>query len=1082
MRMLESAREALRVLARERGALPILLVGLAGIGGGWALAREHGAQRQQAAFRLAAEGAAEAVGRRMADYVQVLRGGAAFLHASRYVSPEEWHTYVGGLDLATRYPGIQAMAYAELVDEPRRPELEQAMRREGLTDFKVWPAGPRARYAVVRMIEPAAPAAESLFGFDLLSDPARRQALARACDLGEPVLSSATRLSEGLPDAALQGMGSLLYLPLFRYGAAVDSVAARRRELVGYLFAPFRVQDLMRGVLGEGARTMQLTIYDLGDGAQRTLIYRDTAGTPAGDLVEELEVALPERRWLLQVQATPFFMAATVSSLPLALAGGGGILLLLLSALLLQRARQAQRVERRATEMTAELRSSEERFRRVVDTIPSGMLIVDASGRILFANRQLAEIFGYTEAALCEMHIEDLVPVAVRAQHVRERDAYMRHSQPRPMGRGSYLSGLRQDGREVPLEVALAPLQAGEAGLVLALVTDVSERRRHEQELAEAKTRAEAANEAKSAFLANMSHELRTPLNAVLGMAQLLGFTTLDARQQDYLRTLHSASSSLLALLNDILDLSRIEAGQLEIAQAPFRVADPVRRVEDLLLVSLRQKGLALRVELDPAVPACIVGDARRVQQVLANLLGNAVKFTEHGEIGLHVAPGQGEAAGMLVFRVRDTGIGMTPEQMAQLFAPFSQADTSATRRFGGSGLGLAIAKRLVGLMGGEIGVSSVAGQGSEFWFGIPLQPADEACVVALPEAEPAPGVYALSGLRVLLVEDNRTNQLVARRLLEEAGIVIEAVTDGTQALASLRRQPSHFHLVLMDVQMPHMDGLQATRLIRQEWGAELPVIGLSAGVMLTERQAALEAGMDDFIAKPLDATRLYAVLARCAQRIGFVAERPSPAPAAAVDNGASMPVIAGLEPAEALLRLGNKPGLYREVLGLFAREEGRLAERVRACLAAGELRAAVRHLHTLKSAAANIGAGDLARCARAVEEQLLRDELVQAGQGLDEIERELARLIPLIKQALDADAAGPAAAAQAGMSPVHGDMPALLAALRANDFQAIELFAGLSAGLRGQLGEAASRELADAIEMLDFERALRLLEGLALR
>lgn len=1081
MRIAERWRQVVRTLQRERGAMLILLLALIGILGGWSVTRSYVAQRQHEVFNLAVRGAAEAVSRRLADYAQVLRGGAGFMQASRYVSRDEWKTYVERLELALRYPGIQGMAYAEVIEPAARSQLEAAMREDGLTDFKVWPAGERGHHAVVTMIEPVSADSAKMLGFDMLSDPIGQQTLDLARDLGEPVLSGVVRLA--YEQASDSPAWSLLYMPLYRHGALTDSVEARRRELAGVVFAPFRIEQLLRGVLGESARNLVLEVYDLKDDGGRELIFSELGATPEdGGLVEEVEIQLPGRRWLLHVHATPGFMAVTASSLPLTLLLAGAVLLTLLSFLLLQRARQARRIEVRATEMTAELRSSEERFRQVVDTMPSGVLIAGSDGCIQFANRQLATIFGYANEDMRGLPVEALIAPELREAHRHDRGQFLQDAGIRLMGRGRDLQGMRRDGSFVPLEIALAPLAAGEEVCVLALVTDITDRHRHERELAEAKLRAETASQAKSAFLANMSHEIRTPLNAVLGMAQLLGFTQLDARQQDYLRTLHSAGSSLLSLLNDILDLSRVEAGQMTIVRMPFRLADPIRRVEELLLVALRQKGLQLRIEIDASLPPVIEGDAQRIQQVLANLLGNAVKFTEQGEIRLQVAPA--ELGKTLRFRVSDTGIGMTEAQMQSLFVPFTQADNSVTRRFGGSGLGLAICKRLVGLMGGQIGVSSQLGQGSEFWFSIPLLAADEAGLpVESGVAEPVSELCLLTGMRVLVVEDNPVNQRVARNLLEEAGVVIELAEDGAQAVECLRQRPAHFHAVLMDVQMPVMDGLQATRLIRQTLGLSIPVIGLSAGVLPTERQGALDAGMDDFASKPLDAMQVLGLLARHARRMGFVpAVVPSATPATSAaptaTAGCRVPVIAGLDPTEALIRLGNKTTLYREILALFLREEAQFMSRLSACLAAGDRRGAARHLHTLKSTAGNIGANHLSCLARDAEERVLR-ELPDDQLGLAEIGQELAGLLPLIEQALAADTTvdEPVSPPVPGAyPPSRVTFPALVAALRANDFQAIELFAVLRTELRAQIGDVASHELAEAIEMLDFDRALRLL------
>ncbi len=401
-----------------------------------------------------------------------------------------------------------------------------------------------------------------------------------------------------------------------------------------------------------------------------------------------------------------------------------------------------------------------------------------------------------------------------------------------------------------------------------------------------ARDQAELATRAKSEFLANMSHELRTPMNAVLGLTDLALRGPLEPRQRDYLVRAHGAADALLALLNGLLDFSRIEAGKLEIHRDVFHLDALLQRVASVVGVRAHEKGLALRVGRDPDVPDALVGDALRLEQVLVNLAGNAVKFTARGDVTVHVsrvasapapapAPDQdpdppADPSPAFRFSVRDTGIGIRPELRERLFQPFDQLDGSTTRQYGGTGLGLAISHHLVGLMGGRMSVDSTPEVGSEFAFVVPL---DEAALAApmkaqvpAPTASPGPGAAATSAAlpsgRILLVEDNELNQMVATELLKIVSDTdVSVAADGDQALRLLREAP--FDLVLMDVQMPGMDGYEVTRRIRQDLALRVPVVAMTAHARAEDRDRCLAAGMDDFVAKPFEPEELAAVVAR---------------------------------------------------------------------------------------------------------------------------------------------------------------------------------------------------------------------------
>jgi signal transduction histidine kinase/ActR/RegA family two-component response regulator len=393
------------------------------------------------------------------------------------------------------------------------------------------------------------------------------------------------------------------------------------------------------------------------------------------------------------------------------------------------------------------------------------------------------------------------------------------------------------------------------AGLSVYIVNAARLMRANAQALEQAQADAQAANHAKSAFLAMMSHELRTPMNGVMGMAHALASTRLDRRQTDYLDTIVQSGDGLMAILNDILDLSKIEAGKLELEIVDFDIAALTGQLHRLWQETARAKGVDLVLEIAPGAPAWLAGDPVRVRQVLLNLIANAVKFTPRG--GVHVAVGPGLAGGVEI-SVADTGIGISAQQQARLFQPFTQGEASTTRRFGGSGLGLSICHQLVTLMGGTIGVVSQLDEGSTFTVVLPLAAGAAPAVVAAPTPRPA----GLQGRRILVVDDNRANRIVAQALLEAVGAVVALADDGRQGLDRLAAEA--FDLVLMDVHMPTMDGIEALSRIRAGQGgpAGVPVIALTADGMSGEAERLLALGFDDVQHKPIQPAQLVRAVA----------------------------------------------------------------------------------------------------------------------------------------------------------------------------------------------------------------------------
>nr|WP_229265210.1 response regulator [Duganella sp. 1224] len=878
---------------------------------------------------------------------------------------------------------------------------------------------------------------------------------------------------------------------------------------------------------------------------------------------------------------------------------------------------------------TAERLAASEHFvRAVTDNLPGMVAYWDATLRCRFANRFFREWHGRANEEMMGAYMPDVVG----ADEYAEGEAYVRAALAgEPQGFAGKLRWPSGDTSHTWINYIPDMDEAGAVKGFFVLVSDVTELKETElhlqevnEELIVARDRAEAASRAKSEFLANMSHEIRTPMNAIIGLARLLEEAPLAPRERGYLHKIQFATQSLLSLVNDVLDFSRVEAGQLVLEHAHFHLQHILDSISVMLSGSASDKGIELVYDIDPAMPTELGGDPMRLQQVLLNLVSNAIKFTAHGEVVLSVRPAPGAArpgdhALLVEFRVRDTGIGIPADKQVHIFDAFSQADSSTSRKFGGAGLGLAICRQLADMMGGAISVTSTPGQGAEFLFACPLEstrplgattpppatatlsvlivddnasvrkalqdagrsfgwhtacasgaeqartllveraragrpydlllldhempgtdgpallqqlpdglelppvlmmtsehraaalaqqtttlglagvlakpvsPArllervsallagDQATAGILSQLEHTPLHDRLSGMRILLVEDNEINQEVAEYMLLHAGASVEVASNGQLAVERLAAAPERYDVVLMDIQMPVLNGYDATREIRRQGLLTLPVIAMTANVLEDDRRRAAEAGMNAHVAKPIDVEELIAVLTRLVTIRDASRDMVAPPPAA-VPAAALMPPLSplpGIDVDAALGRLGGNQAALTGLLKRFEQSQGGAVGEVRQLLAAGQRQPAAQVLHRLRGVAANLGASDVARLSAAAEAALLdaAADTLAVPAALNRLEQALA---------LVARTARTLAAPAPDVAPSHTPPPDLaqkLAELQEllqnNNLKALEHFRALRPALAPA---GAAQALGEAVETLNFKAARQMVEEMLQR
>ncbi len=876
----------------------VLVLGIAGsVFGAWRM-RDEAHAANAARFELLTERIEVETERRLRSYAYGLRGARGAIIANRSITPSRFRDYLASRDLANEFPGAMGFGYVERVPRAELPAYTKSVRATGDPDFTVSGAGSLPELHVTRLIEP--PNADSATpGWDAATDAKRRETAERAMRSGETMCSSILVAGRGVD----RSPDFICYLPLFREGARASTPEERGRALVGWVYVTALVGETLARLGDAASGWVDVEIYDGAETASAALLHVGRRRWP-GDAYQPIEERAadwlrPKRsaidvagvKWTLRMAPSPAFESVLNWGTPILIGAGGVLASGLLALVFWSMGSGRVRALAMARAMTRDLQASELEAHSTLSKLAAYraaldqhaiVVVTDAQGTITEVNDLMCELSGYPRSELIGAHRS--IFDRGRPKEILSPEALAKVQGGR-VHRAAY-GNRGKNGRRYWVDLSVGPITDASGAFcgLVAVGSDISELKRKERELVEARDAASSSSRAKSEFLANMSHEIRTPLTAILGYADMLHEDDRDdgspegSLREEAIETIQAAGRHLLAIINDILDLSKIEAGKATAERIETPVLTILRELEALMRPRAASKGVTLCLRLDSPLPELVMSDPTRLRQILMNLIGNAIKFTDSGAVTVRVRAepgGETNAPARLVIDVEDTGAGLTREQERKLFAPFSQADTTVTRQYGGTGLGLTICRRLAALMAGSVTlVHTSPGRGSCFRVDLPLEPAPGSPLAtnlaASADDEPTQRVLPRARLvgRILLAEDGPDNQRLIRFLLEKAGATVALAADGAIALEMIEAAEAEdepFDLLLTDMQMPEMDGYTLVRTLRQR-GRTLPIVALTAHAMSDDRQRCIDAGCDDYASKPVD--RL-ALLSTCSRWMG---------------------------------------------------------------------------------------------------------------------------------------------------------------------------------------------------------------------
>ncbi len=1019
---LTTSRQVRRRSRRVRRYLAPGLVLLAGVCLSFTLfsvAYRSERRRIERDFERAVADRVSAVKQELELHRLILKSLASFYVASYSVEREEFRDFVA--PLLASCPDIHALEWIPCVEESQRLQYEAAARQEGLSNFQfaerakqghMVRAGSRAEYFPVYYVEPYK-GNELALGFDMASNPTRLETLNRSRQTGQTVATGRIKLVQETGDE----FGFLVFKPVYRKGLPTETIEDRRENVQGFVLGIFHVGVFMEKALGQlSPAGIDIYLYDRSAPVGKQFLYLHASRLRTAPLVLgalgqlDLQTGLHKavtldvsgRQWWILCKASPSFITSRETWHPWGgLVGGlvfSGLFAAYVLSIIVRKARTEQlaskllEANQRLEKEIEERRVTEEALRKSQASLAEAQEIAHLGNwdwnivtNELWWSDEIYRIFRLQpqefeatyEAFLNFVHSDDRDYVK-KSVHEALHQNKLHNVDHRILLPNGDVRVVHEDG-EVTFD------ESGRPTRMVGTVQDVTERKLAEEELQKAKEAAEAASQAKSEFLTNMSHEIRTPLTAILGFMDLLADSShTPLERQKWLRIIRSNGEHLLTLINNILDISKIEAEKLPFYLERCDIAAIVRRGVDMMRVPAEQRGLSLSAEYEDELPETILADEARLQQVLVNLVGNAIKFTEAGGVTVtttFLAHGcDGEPA--VKIEVIDTGVGMAPEELEHISEPFYQVDGSVSRKRGGTGLGLAITRHIIEMMNGKLTIDSAPGEGSTFAVTIPTgclegvrmrePPAEEIRTEPVLSRQWLSGEKTLAGLRILLAEDGPENQLLISTVLRKSGAEVEIAENGRVAVKMAGAEP--FDVVLMDMQMPHMDGYEAARILRNR-GLTCPILALTAHAMSGDRERCLASGCTGYLSKPIDRGQLIAAVAQCAGRTVATSDKGRP----------DRPHLKHSDGEIIQSEFADDPDLAEiidELVGALADK----IEAMRQALENGHFEKLQRLAHQLKGAGGSYGYPLVTEASRVVELAAKAGDVEGAGMSLNDL------------------------------------------------------------------------------------------------
>ena len=949
--------------------------------------------------------------------LNVLNNIRGVFNASKSVEADEFRIFTA--PILQGHKEIQALEWVPKVKYSDRKPYELAARKNGFDSYQIREinssgelvvAKKRDNYYPVFYLNPVS-GNESSLGFDIASNLAHKKAMDRSRDSG---LATSTK-----PVPLIQGntkqLGFLVLLPVYKTIDEFLTIRQRRENLLGYVVAIYRISDLFRHSVEEvrDAR-LSVSVSDVTLGDSEAHLFSSISNTGKYASTGKHRVKSERRNEYSQViefsgrtwRFNFYYNSGQFSLFDMAwilVFSVGFLFTAFIVAYILGNSRRRSIVETLIKERTYELEQVKNRIHQVLENTGEGICGIDLHGRTSFVNNAALEITGYTEDEVLYVKQHSLIHHHYPDGQIypeEECNIYLAYTQGVKTTTDTEVFW-HKDGSPIPVEYTATPMLDEDNNIKGAVVVfrDISRRKEYEEEMVAARENAEQASKAKSRFLATMSHEIRTPMNGMLGMAQLLADTRLDDLQNNYVSTLIQSGHLLLNQINDILDFSRIEAGKMEFEIKPFDLEKCFLEIIQLMQNRADEKNLQIKYSYPQPCPRFVLGDKHRIQQVLLNLIGNAIKFTSQGYIELNILFNKTDDNCFdFCFQVADTGIGIDEEGQKTLFESFTQADTSTTREYGGSGLGLAISNHLAGLMGGSISVESMLGKGSVFTFNIPMQITTED---RLEQTSDIIQNLVFKG-KVLLVEDNQVNQKVAGAMLTNMGLGITVAENGQRALEMFEN--GNFDIVLMDCQMPVMDGFTATRKIRMlDKGKDIPILALTANVLPDDIARCTDAGMNDCLHKPIETQALQQGLKKWltfeilpGAQTGYSWENSKVIKNNETDT-LNKETIMYINTDHLNTLAGIMGAAFNELIPAYIEAGDEFFNTMSQLISEGDISTAERLAHSLKSSSRNIGAEQLGDLAESMEADLRESKL----QNFADIFKRAEEIYSHVRQAL---------------------------------------------------------------------------------